>query len=112
MFGQYLSDILRTVAAGLEYPVVAVLLLLMALALVLAVGMMLALVVAWNVDIINTSPDNKTPDEAQAVSEMNPAEFTPDENEQTLDENELREYGTVYVDKDGNYYVVEGGNGE
>lgn len=80
--------------------------------LVLAVGMMLALVVAWNVDIINTSPDNKTPDEAQAVSEMNPAEFTPDENEQTLDENELREYGTVYVDKDGNYYVVEGGNGE
>lgn len=35
MLGQYLSDILRTVAAGLEYPVVAVLLLLMALALVL-----------------------------------------------------------------------------
>lgn len=80
--------------------------------LVLAVGMMLALVVAWNVDIINTSPDNDTPRDAQAVSEMTPADFTPDENEQTLDEDELREFGTVYVDQNGNYYVVEGGKGE
>lgn len=41
MLGQHLSDILRTVASGLEYPVVAILLLLMALAVVL-LGSLLA----------------------------------------------------------------------
>lgn len=70
--------------------------------LVLAVGMMLALVVAWNVDISSGSND--------------PLPVTPveDGHEQVWDTDGeapedlgLTEYGKVYRDEDGNLYILE-----
>lgn len=82
--------------------------------LVLAVGMMLALVVAWNVDIVNSSPDagKMTETEAGQVEELdrnNVSDLRPDESDgdTTAEDFGLTEFGTVYRDADGNLYVLE-----
>lgn len=77
--------------------------------LVLAVGIMMALIVAWDIDVVNTSP------EAQAVTAEEAVELTEEyedlegENSsegQTLDEYGLTEYGKVYKDEEGNLYLL------
>lgn len=89
--------------------------------LVLAVGIMLALVTAWNVDISLTDPGEAADANVTAVEEVQELEEAdlqdPDEaeNDATIpgDGSGLTEYGKVYVDQDGNYYVEpieEGGN--
>ena len=82
--------------------------------LVLAVGIMLALVVAWNVDISTTAPN--------ASANMSQVEQLQDEvlemdvtNQQSddavsVDDFGLMEYGTVYMDEQGNLYVIPSGN--
>lgn len=77
--------------------------------LVLAVGMMLALVVAWKVDIVNQSPASvaESAEMAQSASQA----YLTDEGETPLEESDLREYGIAYVDENGNYYVVEAETG-
>lgn len=74
--------------------------------LVLAVGMMLALVVAWKVDIVNQSPST-APSDAEALTQEVNAAYLTDDGETTLEESGLTEYGIVYQDQDGNLYVVE-----
>lgn len=86
--------------------------------LVLAVGMMLALVVAWNVDISSTAPgasDYGTyvegatmTDEVLVLEEDETVTSDDTTSDSDVGEFGLSEYGTVYVDKDGNFYVVEG----
>lgn len=77
--------------------------------LVLAVGMMLALVVAWNVDLvgIGTKMEEATMEgtvnlEAQTDTITNMLE-NPDVN---IADYGLSEYGTVYTDGNGNLYVI------
>lgn len=74
--------------------------------LVLAVGMMLALVVAWNVDIVNQTP-NSAPSDAQEMTQNINSAYLTDDGETALEESGLKEYGMVYVDENGNLYVVE-----
>lgn len=74
--------------------------------LVLAVGMMLALVIAWNVDIVNQSPDS-APAETERMEDSFQSAYPVEGEETPLDESGLKEYGTVYIDENGNYYVVE-----
>lgn len=81
--------------------------------LVLAVGMMLALVVAWNVDISGVPSDydeggtQKEP--VQFTDEMDELQTTTDKSEDSMTAEDfgLTEYGKVYIDEEGNYYVIE-----
>lgn len=80
--------------------------------LVLAVGMMMALVLAWNVNIADVT--------SAKVNEMDPAteiqedEFVVDDSQaadnNSLNELGLSEYGKVYVDEDGKLYVLKSEN--
>ncbi len=78
--------------------------------LVLAVGLMIALMAAWSVDIVNEQPNQATVD-ADETSELEDYEDlyrNIDESEEVEQEDEgLTEYGTVYIDEDGNLYVLE-----
>jgi hypothetical protein len=75
--------------------------------LVLAVGIMLALILNWNVDlaVVSAATDN-TPKVDESVT------FTEDDLEQsTTDEipsgDELTKLGTVYYDAEtGKYYII------
>ena len=81
--------------------------------LVLAVGIMLAVVVAWNVDISTASP-NSSADMSQVeqlqdeVLEMDVTNQNSDEAV-SIDDFGLVDYGTVYMDEKGNLYVISGG---
>lgn len=76
--------------------------------LVLAVGIMLALVMAFHV---NLSPDTQNADTAAPDTEkiaQTPEPLQSSEEEDTeLEQDDLEEYGVVYRDKDGNLYVIE-----
>ncbi|MEA4966047.1 MAG: DUF2149 domain-containing protein [Oscillospiraceae bacterium] len=80
--------------------------------LVLAVGIMLALIVAWNVDVGATTPNSalseqemeELPAETQSLSTVEKEDSVP------VDQSGLHEYGTVYADEDGNLYIMESGN--
>ncbi|MCD8208709.1 MAG: DUF2149 domain-containing protein [Bacteroidales bacterium] len=78
--------------------------------LVLAVGLMIALMAAWSVDIVNDSP-NETSVDAEEASELEDYENlyrNIDQSEEVEQEDEgLTEYGTVYIDENGNLYVLE-----
>lgn len=80
--------------------------------LVVAVGLMLALVVAWDIDIVNTVPDSSYV-EAGDVEELNENTETLNPTNQDIDgavsieDYGLTEYGTVYVDENGQLYVIE-----
>ena len=80
--------------------------------LVLAVGMMLALVAAWNVDITMVQS------EAAKLEEQNAVELSEDvdslhtssdktEDSVSVEDFGLTEYGKVYVDEEGNFYGIE-----
>ena len=79
--------------------------------LVLAVGIMLALVMAWNVDIAMTSPENEESmgdtQVESSVSELEDANVLDDEEEISLSDGGLTEYGKVYIDENGNFYVEQ-----
>ena len=76
--------------------------------LVLAVGIMLALIINWNVDISTTSSQTTQ----QQVDTQDALEFTDDQIEQASDSDDpdqqnLTQLGAVYYDKEtGKYYIV------
>lgn len=83
--------------------------------LVLAVGIMLALIINWNVDIGTGSGQQ----EEQKVNTDNALEFTDNELQQMSGENDLdgkknlTQLGSVYYDKKtGTYYIVNNDQGE
>ena len=76
--------------------------------LVLAVGIMLALIINWNVDISipqqNEQPTDPIPFEETDLTEA------PD-GSAVLDGGDLQEMGRVYYDAaSGNYYIIKDGN--
>lgn len=79
--------------------------------LVLAVGIMMALVIAWDVDIINTTPEQGTTSVSEVealeseVLDMNVTDQKSDDSV-SIEDYGLTEYGTVYIDEDGNLYVL------
>lgn len=71
--------------------------------LVLAVGIMLALIVAWDVDISPSSglqPAQTVTPAGEEYSEVWSGEETPDDLG-------LTEYGKVFKDANGNLYILE-----
>lgn len=89
--------------------------------LVLAVGMMLALVVAWNVDIVNSAPNpsDLTQTEISGMEELDRKDLDalhtsdkPKDGQTTAEDFGLTEFGTVYRDADGNLYVLEANSGK
>ncbi len=70
--------------------------------LVLAVGIMLALIVSWNLNVAEGKVENRVKKEDAVTS------FTEDDvSESTADSDNLEEQGTVYYDKStGKYYVI------
>ena len=76
--------------------------------LVLAVGIMLALIINWNVDISIPQQDEQ-PADPIPFEETDLIE-TPDDSA-VLDGGELQEMGKVYYDaSSGNYYIIKDGN--
>ena len=79
--------------------------------LVLAVGIMLALVMAWNVDFTGSAETA-----AQAKEEVTVAEdydqvwSSEDEATDDLADRGMTQYGTAYRDADGNVYILEDAN--
>lgn len=71
--------------------------------LVLAVGIMLALIAAWDVDI--SPSDNLQP--AQTVTPAGEEYSEVWSGEDTADDLGLTEYGKVYKDASGNLYILE-----
>ena len=80
--------------------------------LILAVGLMLALIVAWDVDVVNKIPDINPVDVGEVVElteayeNLEKADAESD-NAQSLDEYGLEEYGKVYRDAEGNLYIID-----
>ena len=69
--------------------------------LVLAVGIMLALIINWNVDIGTI---------AYTDEPASPVEFTDDDLTETDEpaDKDLEEMGTVYYDREtGTYYIIQ-----
>lgn len=69
--------------------------------LVMAVGLMLALVSAWQLDMADIRADVKLADQTQDLN------IDSNDSAPELSEYGLSEYGKVFVDEDGNYYMVE-----
>ena len=71
--------------------------------LVFACGLIVALILSWNVDVTDTGEINKPVDAKYEV------EGIENGNEQVIDDDQnLEEMGTVYRDPEtGKYYVVE-----
>ena len=69
--------------------------------LVMAVGLMLALVSAWQLDFADIHANIEIADETQDL------DIDSDPDDPTLSEYGLSEYGKVFVDEDGTYYMVE-----
>lgn len=80
--------------------------------LVLAVGIMLALVMAWKIDLSQLLEDpNAVQVELSEAEELSPdstqLEITDDETDTPLEDYGLKEYGKVYIDENGEFYVIE-----
>lgn len=77
--------------------------------LVLAVGIMLALIINWNVDISTVKVKE---DAKKNVDTENALEFSEDElesvsGEDEMDDQKLKQLGSVYYDETtGTYYIV------
>lgn len=69
--------------------------------LVMAVGLMLALVSAWQLDMADIHANIQIADESQDL------EIESDSDAPSLSDYGLSEYGKVFVDEDGTYYMVE-----
>ena len=77
--------------------------------LVLAVGIMLALIVNWNVDISLPQQNEQQPTDPIPFEETDLTE-APD-GSAVLDGGNLQEMGKVYYDAEsGNYYIIKDGN--
>lgn len=77
--------------------------------LVLAVGIMLALIVNWNVDISLPQQNEQQPTDPIPFEETDLTE-APD-GSAVLDGGDLQEMGKVYYDAEsGNYYIIKDGN--
>ncbi|NLF46739.1 MAG: DUF2149 domain-containing protein [Clostridiales bacterium] len=71
--------------------------------LVFACGLLIALVVNWNVDI-NTLSDSDVPEKAKYEVE----DIQEEASEEVTDKGRLEELGKVYRDPDtGKYYVID-----
>ena len=78
--------------------------------LILAVGIMLALIVRWNVDI--TPPDSAGGDPLQAEAAFTEDELDSMRDDATESPDALEKRGELYYDAEtGTYYIVESGNG-
>lgn len=81
--------------------------------LVLAVGIMLALVVSWNLQIssegkITADSDQAAVSSQDAVSSFTDDDMTPADEKEISDTENLEEAGVVYRDKaTGKYYVIK-----
>ena len=74
--------------------------------LVLAVGIMLALIIHWNVDI-SAGPTDKTASTEPAIS-FEQDDLTESQDDAKTIEGDLTEMGKVYYDQEtGTYYIVE-----
>ncbi|MCD7982059.1 MAG: DUF2149 domain-containing protein [Clostridiales bacterium] len=75
--------------------------------LVLAVGIMIALVAAWNVDLYATTPSaaEDTGERAELDEDYETLEKSDGDSE-SLEDYGLTEYGTLYQDEDGNLWIV------
>lgn len=74
--------------------------------LVLAVGIMLALIINWNVDISSAGQTDDTP--ADPAISFVQDDLTESESSAGTIEGDLTEMGKVYYDKEtGTYYIVE-----
>jgi len=77
--------------------------------LVLAVGIMLALIINWNVDI-SPSGSKQAADSPTAFTESDLTEAP--ENAEEIEGGDLTRLGTVYYDeKTGTYYIVKNQGG-
>lgn len=83
--------------------------------LVLAVGIMMALVIAWDVDIINTTPEDQSDSQSSSMaqveelqSEVLDLNITDEKSEDSVSVEDfgLTEYGSLYIDENGNLYVL------
>lgn len=79
--------------------------------LVLAVGIMIALVAAWNVDLYATTPASSstvTQEKAELEEDYETLESSDADSEdsENLEDYGLTEYGTLYQDEDGNLWIV------
>ena len=77
--------------------------------LVLAVGIMLAVVFAFKVNLADVQADaQRKAEEAERLEEeLENIRATKDPDTVEIDGSDLREYGTVYMDSEGNLYVLE-----
>ncbi|MCC8029723.1 MAG: DUF2149 domain-containing protein [Lachnospiraceae bacterium] len=80
--------------------------------LVLAVGIMIALVAAWNVDLYATTPTSSTSSSSEEKVELEEDYDTLERTDEEIEESEdledygLTEYGMLYQDEDGNLWIV------
>lgn len=77
--------------------------------LVLAVGIMMALIAAWDIDVVNSVPNAQqvTVDDAvELEEELDSLAGEDSEDGKPFDEYGLTEYGKVYQDADGNLYML------
>jgi len=70
--------------------------------LVFACGLILALITFWNVDVLGIAGAV----EVQQGVEVTDMQGLDGEGQPLEDENPLEEYGTVYRDSEGNFYMV------
>ena len=75
--------------------------------LVLAVGIMLALVLAWNVDIGHTAADVEKIQQADVIEEEALIFDGSQDSNEEMEDLGLSEYGRVFVDENGNMYVLK-----
>lgn len=74
--------------------------------LVFAAGLLMALIMNWNVDV-NTNDRTQVVDEKYEVEGLDDSQR--DKKVETKEEQDMEKMGTVYKDpKTGKYYVVEG----
>ena len=77
--------------------------------LVLAVGIMIAVVFAFKVNLadVQAEAERKAAEAQKLEEQLENIRATTDEETVDLKEGDLTEYGTVYMDADGTLYVVE-----
>ena len=71
--------------------------------LVMAVGLMVALIAAWQLNMDDIRVNIELAEQSQDI------DITTDEEAPTIEDFGLSEYGRVYVDEEGTYYMVENG---
>ena len=75
--------------------------------LVLAVGIMLALVMAYKVNLQDIYKESEARDAVKIEEEAEKIKATADEEMVEIDDSDLSLYGTVYMDSEGNLYILE-----